>query len=64
MHCGADLEGKCLAIVDDVLTTGASADALASTLKLAGARRVDIWCCARTPLPAGAPGNLLQPLRR
>lgn len=40
-----------LAIVDDVLTTGATAEALARLLKRAGARRVDIYCLARTPRP-------------
>jgi len=38
-----------VAIVDDVLTTGASADELARTLKQGGADRVDVWVLARTP---------------
>ncbi|SNY95962.1 ComF family protein [Halomonas sp. hl-4] len=37
-------------IVDDVVTTGATAHALALALRRAGARRVDIWAAARTPL--------------
>ncbi len=41
-----------LAIVDDVLTTGSTADALAGTLRAAGASRVEVWCVARTPAPA------------
>ena len=36
-----------IAIVDDVMTTGHTVAAAASTLKAHGARRVDIWCCAR-----------------
>jgi predicted amidophosphoribosyltransferase len=36
-----------VAIVDDVLTTGATADALAAALKRAGCRRVDVWAVAR-----------------
>lgn len=40
-----------VAIVDDVLTTGATAEALAMALKAAGASRVEIWCIARTPSP-------------
>lgn len=40
-----------VAIVDDVLTTGATAAALATALNGAGARRVDVWCIARTPSP-------------
>ena len=39
------------ALVDDVLTTGATADSLARLLKRAGARRVDVYCLARTPPP-------------
>lgn len=45
------VEDRHIAIVDDVLTTGATAEALSRSLKLAGARRVDIWALARTPLP-------------
>ncbi len=42
--------GACrIAVVDDVLTTGASADELARTLKRAGAERVEVWVVARTP---------------
>ena len=40
-----------LAIVDDVLTTGATAAALALALREAGARHIEIWCLARTPEP-------------
>jgi ComF family protein len=36
-----------VAIVDDVLTTGATADALAQALKRAGSRHVAIWAVAR-----------------
>lgn len=37
-----------LAIVDDVMTTGSSAGALASQLKRAGAEKVELWVMART----------------
>ncbi|MGH8722110.1 MAG: ComF family protein [Burkholderiales bacterium] len=37
-----------VAIIDDVLTTGSTAGELASTLKKAGVRQVDVWCVART----------------
>ena len=40
-----------VAIVDDVMTTGATAHSLAAVLKAAGATRVDLWCIARTPAP-------------
>ena len=38
-----------VAIVDDVVTTGATVNALARCLKRAGAERVDVWAVARTP---------------
>ena len=41
--------GRHVAIVDDVLTTGASCHALSQALHKAGARRIDVWCVARTP---------------
>lgn len=40
--------GRHLALVDDVLTTGATCAALARLLLAAGARRVDVYCLART----------------
>ncbi len=40
-----------IAIVDDVLTTGATAAAMATTLRDAGAAHIEIWCLARTPAP-------------
>jgi ComF family protein len=36
-----------VAILDDVMTTGTTANELAKTLKQAGAGRVDVWVCAR-----------------
>jgi ComF family protein len=36
-----------VAIVDDVLTTGATAEALALALRRAGCRRIEVWAVAR-----------------
>ncbi len=44
----SDLAGKKIAIVDDVMTTGASLNELAKTLKKAGASHVECWVIART----------------
>ena len=44
----ADLADKRIAIVDDVMTTGASLNELAKTLKKAGAAHVECWVIART----------------
>jgi ComF family protein len=49
--CRLALAGEHVAIVDDVLTTGATAAALARALKDAGAGRVSVWAVARTPAP-------------
>jgi len=41
--------GLKVAIVDDVYTTGATANAIATHLKRAGVTRVSVWAVARTP---------------
>ncbi len=51
----ASPQGLHLALVDDVLTTGTTAQYLAHLLKRAGAERVDIYCLARTPKPGTTP---------
>ena len=38
-----------LALVDDVVTTGATTAELARTLRRAGATRIEVWALARTP---------------
>lgn len=43
----AGVEHKHIAVIDDVLTTGATATAVANELYDAGAARVDIWTVAR-----------------
>ena len=42
--------GQRVALVDDVLTTGATAQAAALALRRAGASAVELWVLARTPL--------------
>jgi ComF family protein len=44
----APLAGEQIALIDDVITTGATAAELARTLLRAGASRVDVWAVART----------------
>lgn len=46
--CNTDFTGRHIAIIDDVMTTGASMHALASVLKKAGAKTVECWVIART----------------
>jgi len=46
---GRRLDGLRVAVVDDVMTTGATLSALAGALKAAGAVRVSGWVVARTP---------------
>ncbi|HET7403556.1 MAG TPA: ComF family protein [Usitatibacter sp.] len=50
-RCQDDFHGLDVAVVDDVLTTGATAEAMARALADAGARDVRIWAVARTPEP-------------
>lgn len=47
-ECRIDLTGKTVAVVDDVMTTGATLNEFARTLKLHGAARVENWVVART----------------
>ena len=47
--CTRALDGKTVAVVDDVMTTGATLNEVASTLKKFGAGRVVNWVLARTP---------------
>ncbi|MFJ4143346.1 ComF family protein [Pseudomonas sp. NPDC089734] len=47
------MKGKHLALIDDVLTTGSTADVIARVLLKNGAQQVDVYCLARTPRPEG-----------
>jgi len=50
-ECAAESLPKRVAIIDDVITTGATARAAAASVKKAGADWVEIWAVARTPKP-------------
>lgn len=53
-QCPRLLAGAKIAVLDDVMTTGATLDEIAATLKRAGAARVENWVVARTFPPAPA----------
>lgn len=44
-----DVTNKTIVVVDDVMTTGATAEKISQCLLKAGAKEVHIWCLARTP---------------
>ena len=48
--CDLDLTGKHVAVVDDVMTTGATLNEVSRILKSCGASEVSAWLVARTPL--------------
>src|ERR671922_655621 len=47
-RCTRALAGESVAVIDDVMTTGATLDEIAAVLKQAGASRVTNWVVART----------------
>ena len=46
--CDMDLTGRRVAVIDDVLTTGATLNELARNLRKAGAIEIQGWVVART----------------
>ncbi|CAB0150661.1 Orotate phosphoribosyltransferase [Pseudidiomarina piscicola] len=54
LHCTRSVKGLTIAVVDDVLTTGASVTAAAAALQRRGAKAVDVWAlCYTEPHRAG-----------
>ena len=47
----AEVVGRRIALIDDVMTTQATADELSQVLLDAGALSVQVWVVARTPPP-------------
>ena len=45
-----ELLGRHIALLDDVMTTGATLQEMARMLKKAGAAQVQVWVLARTPI--------------
>ena len=46
-----DVQGRSFVLIDDVCTTGATGESMATALRDAGAVAVRLWCVARTPSP-------------
>jgi ComF family protein len=50
----AEVRGRAIVVIDDVMTTGSTIAEIARVLKQAGAERVEAWVVARTPRPGEA----------
>ncbi len=49
-HCPDPANYKSIAVIDDVITTGSTANEAAKAFKQQGIQQVSIWSCAHTPL--------------
>lgn len=54
-HCGGGVAGRNVLVIDDVMTTGSTLDAIAQALKAQGAAAVHGAVLARTPMRGQAP---------
>lgn len=54
-NVSADLRGLSIAVVDDVMTTGNTMEAVVRALRRAGAHSVYVWVCARAEPPREPP---------
>jgi ComF family protein len=64
LKTGADVKGLRVLLIDDVLTTGATASACAKVLKRAGARHVAVAAVARTDRRVSSIVSIGEPLAR
>lgn len=58
----AQIQGRSIILVDDIMTTGATLHAAATALRQQGAAHVQAWVIARTPAPKADPFIDNQPL--
>jgi ComF family protein len=59
--CATDLNGRHIALVDDVMTTGATLNEAAKALKKQGAARVTAWVIARAEKEMPSSGQETEP---
>jgi ComF family protein len=59
-HCRRRFTNLNIAIVDDVVTSGATAESLASALLQAGASEIHLWCPTRATATATLPGYAVR----
>ena len=45
--CRAHYNGRKIAVIDDVITTGQTIKEFCGVLRESGAEKIDVWCCAR-----------------
>jgi ComF family protein len=58
--CATDLKGRHIALVDDVMTTGATLNEAAKVLKMQGAAKVTAWVIARAEKEIPTAGRIME----